>query len=159
MKDEENIGEYLLRVDEVVNAIRGLGGKLKERKVFDKVLRTFPMNYDTKVFTLEEWNYLDILTIDELHGILTAYKMRTGQNYPSRKEATFKAIKYSKNPKAPSKNHSDISDDEESLFIKKLERGTGKYKGKLPLKCFNYGRIGHFASKCPYSKQDDSDKR
>ena len=31
MKEEENIGEYLLRVDEVFNAIRGLGGKLKER--------------------------------------------------------------------------------------------------------------------------------
>ena len=44
MKEEENIGEYLLRVDEVVNAIRGLGGKLKEREVVDKVLRTFPMN-------------------------------------------------------------------------------------------------------------------
>ena len=29
MKEEENIGEYLLRVDEVVNAIRGLGGKQK----------------------------------------------------------------------------------------------------------------------------------
>ena len=29
MKEEENIGEYLLHVDEVVNAIRGLGGKLK----------------------------------------------------------------------------------------------------------------------------------
>ena len=29
MREEENIGEYLLRVDEVVNAIRGLGGKLK----------------------------------------------------------------------------------------------------------------------------------
>ena len=29
MKEEENIGEYLLCVDEVVNAIRGLGGKLK----------------------------------------------------------------------------------------------------------------------------------
>ena len=44
MKEEENIGEYLLRVDEVVNAIRGLGGKLKEREVVRKVLRTFPMN-------------------------------------------------------------------------------------------------------------------
>ena len=28
MKEEENIGKYLLRVDEVVYAIRGLGGKL-----------------------------------------------------------------------------------------------------------------------------------
>ena len=29
MKEEENIGEYLIRVDEVVNAIRHPGGKLK----------------------------------------------------------------------------------------------------------------------------------
>ena len=28
---EENIGEYLLRVDEVVNAIKGLRGELKEK--------------------------------------------------------------------------------------------------------------------------------
>ena len=53
MKEEENIGEYLLRLDEVVNAIRGLGGKLKEREVVDKVLRTLPMKYDSKVSTLE----------------------------------------------------------------------------------------------------------
>ena len=32
MREEENIREYLLRVDEVVNSIRGLGGKLKEKK-------------------------------------------------------------------------------------------------------------------------------
>ena len=37
MKEEENIGEYLLRVYEIVNAIRGLGGKLKEREVVNKV--------------------------------------------------------------------------------------------------------------------------
>ena len=46
-----------------------------------------------------------------------------------------------------------------SYFIKKIEKGTGKYKGILPLKCFNYGRIGHLASKCTYPKQYDSDER
>ena len=30
MKEEENIAEYVLRVDEIVNAIRGLGGEIKE---------------------------------------------------------------------------------------------------------------------------------
>ena len=53
MKEEENIGEYLLRVDEVVNATRGLGGKLKEKEVVNKVLRTLPMRYNPKVSTLE----------------------------------------------------------------------------------------------------------
>ena len=53
MKEEENIGEYLLRVYEVVNAIRGLGGKLKEKEVARKVLRKLPMRYNPKVSTLK----------------------------------------------------------------------------------------------------------
>ena len=54
MKEEENVGEYFLRIDEVVNSIRGLGGKLKEKEVVRKVLRTLPMKYDSKISTLEE---------------------------------------------------------------------------------------------------------
>ena len=77
MKEEENIAEYLLRVDEIVNAIRGLGGVIKEREVVDKVLRTLPMKYDSKVSTVEERDDLDLMTVDELHGIFTAYEMRT----------------------------------------------------------------------------------
>ena len=88
------------------------------------------------------------MTVDELHGIFTAYEMRIGQDGSSNKEAIFKAL---------SKNQSNNLDDEEDLFIKKLEKGTGKYKGNMPLKCFNYGRIRHFSIKCSYPKQEDSD--
>ena len=80
MKEEENIGEYLLRVDEVVNAIRGLGWKLKEKEVVSKVLRTLPMRYDPKVSTLEEWDDLKKVTMDEIHGIITTYDRIIGQN-------------------------------------------------------------------------------
>ena len=45
MKEEENIGGYLLRVYEVVNTIKVLGGELKEREVVDKVIRTLAMKY------------------------------------------------------------------------------------------------------------------
>ena len=72
MKEEENIGEYLLHVDEFVNAIRRLGGKLKEKEVVSKLLRTLPMRYVPKVSTLEERYYLKKVTVDELHGILIA---------------------------------------------------------------------------------------
>ena len=39
-------------------------------------------------------------------------------------------------------------DDDEANFVRKLKRGQGKYKGKLPFKCFKCGRVGHFVSKC-----------
>ena len=76
--------------------------------------------------------------MDELHGILTVYEMRIGQNGSSKKEVAFKSSL---------KNQSKNPNDEEAFFINKLERGTGKYKGKLRLKCFNFGRIGHFSPK------------
>ena len=114
MKEEENIGEYLRRVDEVVNVIRGLGGKLKEREVVSKVLRTLPMKYDSKVSTLEDTDDIDHVIVDELHGILTAYDMRTRLNESSRKEAAFKVS---------SKIQSENLYDEEALFIiKNLRR-------------------------------------
>ena len=69
-------------MDEVVNAIRGLGGVIKEREVVDKVRRTLPMKYDSKVFTLEERDALDLMKVDELHGIFTAYEMRIEKNEP-----------------------------------------------------------------------------
>ena len=49
------------------------------------------MRYDPKVSTLEERDDLKKVTMDELHGILTVYEMRTRQNGSSRKEAAFKS--------------------------------------------------------------------
>ena len=106
------------------------------------------MNYGSKLSTLEERDDLDAMTVDELHGIFTAHEMRTRQNEPSRKEETFKSL---------SKNQLENLNEEETLFISKLERGTSKYKENIPLKCFNCGRIGHFSNKCPYPKKEESD--
>jgi hypothetical protein len=41
--------------------------------------------------------------------------------------------------------------------VRKLKRRHGKYKGKLPVKCFNCGRVQNFVAKCPYEKREDND--
>ena len=96
MKEEENIAEYILRVDEIVNANNVLGGEIKEKEVVEKVLRSLPIIHSQKVSTIEYRDNLELLTVDELHGVFTAYEMRTKHNGPSRKETTFKATKQSK---------------------------------------------------------------
>jgi hypothetical protein len=80
--EDENIASFFLRVDETVNAIIGLEEEIKESLIVQKVLRSLPMRFDPKVSTLEERAYLDSISMDELHGIFTAYEMRTEQENP-----------------------------------------------------------------------------
>jgi hypothetical protein len=96
MKEDENIVAYFLRVDEIVNAIIGLGEEIKEYEIVQKVLRYLPMIFDPKISALEEREDLDSISMDKLHGIFTTYEMRTEQENPDIKEAAFKASKGSK---------------------------------------------------------------
>ena len=52
---------------------------------------------------------------------------------------------------------SEIYNEEVEKFMKKLKKGTGKFKGKLPCKYFHCGKVGYFSNKCPYPKQEESD--
>ena len=79
MKKDENIASYFLRVDEIMNAIIGLGEEIKESIIFQKVLISLPMRYDPKISALEEREDLDSISMDELHGIFTSHEMRTEQ--------------------------------------------------------------------------------
>jgi hypothetical protein len=87
MNEDENIAYYFLRVDEIVNSIKGLGDEIKERVIVKKALRSLPMSFDPKNSALEERVDLATMTMDELHRILTAYEMRTEQENTVTKEA------------------------------------------------------------------------
>jgi hypothetical protein len=103
------------------------------------------MRYNAKISTIEDRAELDKLTVDQLHEILTTYEMSTGNEKKSKEETTFKSSKEKKKHENMSnEDQSDISNVEETNFIKKLQKGFGKYKAKLPFKCFNCGRIRHF---------------
>ena len=161
MNEDEDIVAYILRVDQLVNTIIGLGEEVEEAIVVQKILRTLPERFNPKISTLEERTDLQTMIVDQLHGTLVAYEMRIEDEDTSRKEATFKVSskQAGKNKSTKDKPTSDESNDEEiTNFVRKLKRGTGKYKGKLPLKCFSCRNIGHFASKCPYAKNSDGEE-
>jgi hypothetical protein len=153
MKEDENIVAYFLRVDETVNEIIGLGEEVDESTISKKVLRSLPMRFDPKISALEERVDLDSISMDELHGIFTTYEMRTEQENPGIKEVAFKASKKSKKKgnlkEKEYSTSSDISEDDKGVanFVRQLKKGTGgRYKGKIPLICFNCDGIDHFAN-------------
>ncbi|KAH9331802.1 hypothetical protein KI387_003910, partial [Taxus chinensis] len=112
-------------VDEVVNAIRGLGEKIEEPVIIQKVLRSLPLIFDAKVSAIEEMKDLDKLSMDELHGILTDYEMRTESNKPAKKEAAFKVSKKKEIKESKANDESNSEEDEkEALFIQKLKKGS-----------------------------------
>jgi hypothetical protein len=159
MKEDEDIAAYFLRFDEPVNVIIGLGEEIEESVIVQKVLRSLPMRFNPKILALEGRLDLNSISMDELHGIFTAYEMRTKQENPDVKEEALKASKRSKKKKKEQEEYSsssDVSEDDEEVdnFIKRLNKGTNsRYRGKLPLICFNCDGIGHFANKCPHKKK------
>jgi hypothetical protein len=82
------------------------------------VLRSLSSKFEPKVSAIEEKHNLQSLTMSQLHGILTAYKMRKGG--PSdRREAAFKAS--GKGDYYESGHMSE--EEEESNFVRNLQRG------------------------------------
>jgi hypothetical protein len=80
---------------------------------------------------------------------------------PTIRGATYKSSKKTRN-----KGHKeeDTLDDEwaepeEENFVRNLKKGMGRYKGKIPFKCFNCVRIGHYAKKCPFEENKGSYKK
>jgi Zn-finger nucleic acid-binding protein len=67
------------------------------------------MRYDAKISTIEDRPELDKIIVGELHGIRTAYEMRTRKEKPSKGETSFKESK--------TKNKQEKKTNEELLDI------------------------------------------
>jgi hypothetical protein len=146
MKEDETIGKYFLRVEELVNVMIGLGEKIEDISLAHKILRSLPDRFNPKVSAIEELSDLKAMPIDQLLGTLNSYEMRIGEDKPTSREASFKV----------DKNEDSEPDEIEEKIVRILKKGSGKYQGKFPFKCFNYVNIGNFESKCPYKKKDQN---
>ena len=106
MNEDETVSKYLLRVEETVNDMKGLGENIEEAPLVQKILRSFPDRFNPKFYAIKELNDLKTLPIDQLLGTLTAYEMRTSKDKSTTRESSFKADK---------KNNSEMDVIEEKL--------------------------------------------
>ena len=116
MKEDEIVGKYFLRVEEMVNAMKALGETIGEPSLVQKILRSLPDRFNPKVSAIEELNDLKTLQFDKLLRTLTAYEMRIVKDKPTSREASFKA----------NKNEDSEPDEIEAKFVKRLKKGLGK---------------------------------
>jgi hypothetical protein len=126
--------------------MKGLGEKIDEPSLVQKILRSLLDRFNPKVSAIEELNDLKALPFDQLLGTLIAYEMRIGKDKATSRESSFKE----------DKNEDSEPDEIEEKFVRRLKKGSSKYQGKFPFKCFNCGKIGHFSSKCPHNKKDQN---
>lgn len=153
MHSDESIASYFLRIDEIVNCMNNLGEEIKEVTLVEKVLRSLSAKFESKVSTIEEKQDLQTITMTQLHEILTSFEMRKGGPSDMR-EAAFKAW-----GREELNESGHISKgEEEANVVKNLQRGSGRFRGKLPFKCFSCGRVNHCAAKCPHKDKLDKGK-
>jgi len=124
MNEYEIVSKYFLRLEELVNSMKGLGEKFEESFLVQKILRSLLDKFNPKVSAIEELNDFKTLSIDQLLGTLTAYEMRINKDKSITREAYFKE----------DKNTDSDLDDIEAKFVIRLKKGSGKYQGKIPFK-------------------------
>ena len=76
MNEDDTVSKYFLRVEELVNSMKGLGEKIEESPLVQNILRSLPDKFNPKVYAIEEMNDLKTLSIAQLLGTLTSYEMR-----------------------------------------------------------------------------------
>lgn len=166
---EETIQQYGIRIKTVVGDIKSAGGTMDDSTIVSKVLRTLSLVYAIRVVAIQELRSIDKtkVSLDSIISKLIAYELNSYDGSVQKTESTFRAsAALSRKGKEVGTNceprqSRDMDDEEilmefEALLAKRHPKGTGKYRGNLPLKCFSCNRIGHFAINSP--KNDNKNK-
>ena len=125
----------------------------------------FPI-YAIRVFAIQELRCIprNTLSLEGLIGRLTAFELSNFGNYkPKNIESTLKAklslkdLEETRQQKKKGKvkyvfSDSNIDEEDieqlEAFLERRFHRGKGKFKGKLPIICFNCNEVGHIAARC-----------
>lgn len=131
-----------------------------------KIIRTLLPTYAIRVSSIQEMGVVvnNNVTRDSLIGRLISFEINNFDNSVLPKiESTFKyslrisksSHKHTMRKDSESESEEEDVDKIEALMARRMKRGKGKYKDKLPLVCFNCKEIRHFSARCPNMRKDD----
>ncbi|KAK0578971.1 hypothetical protein LWI29_019168 [Acer saccharum] len=182
MGEDECFNDFEIKLMDIVNQSHQLGDPYSDRRVKQKIMRSLPDRFESKVTAIEENSgYMDMKP-SEVIGRLLAYESRKAPSNTPPKKSKGIALKASKDEKEAKHE----SDEDLALFVKRFNKVMGfkKKKGfgsrgqdlkkkssfkkfeprqerteRKGVRCFECGGIGHFAPECANHNEEEGSKK
>ncbi|XP_051133115.1 retrovirus-related Pol polyprotein from transposon RE1 [Andrographis paniculata] len=158
MTSTETVEQYFFRLTNLVNKMRLYRDKIEDGPVVEKVLRTMPMKYDHVVASITESHDTELLSVEELKGMIESHIDRIAAKTEVPIEEALKS--------QITLNSNAFPNEEEPSRGRGRGRGRGNFRGrgrgnhisqsrdrcnnqdKFPFHCYNCGKYGHRIADC-----------
>ncbi|KAK0594073.1 hypothetical protein LWI29_003905 [Acer saccharum] len=119
MEENECFNDFEIKLMDIVNQSHQLGDPYSDRRIKQKIMRSLPDRFESKVTALEENSGYKDMKPSEVIGRLLAYESRKGPiSTPTKKQKGI-ALKTSKDEKEEKKVDSD---EDLALFVKRFNK-------------------------------------
>ncbi|KAK0575310.1 hypothetical protein LWI29_037104 [Acer saccharum] len=138
MEENECFNDFEIKLMDIVNQSHQLGDPYSDRRIKQKIMRSLPDRFESKVTALEENSGYKDMKPSEVIGRLLAYESRKGPISTPPKKQKGIALKTSKDEKEAKKIDSD---EDLALFVKRFNK-VMEFRRK------GFGSKGHIAPEC-----------
>ena len=111
MDKHESFNDFQIKLMDIVNQSHQLGDPYSESRVVQKILRSLPDRFESKVTTIKENRDLDTIKVNQLIGKIQAYEFR--KLLPSSRKQKGIALKTTKHEK----EESDLDEEMAVRFL------------------------------------------
>jgi hypothetical protein len=118
MLENETLGEFYTRINDLRNSMVSLGKRVSDVKLIKNILRSLPVHFRIKLTSTKESKDLDSIKIEELVGSLQTYEY----SLPPVKKAKGMAFKTTKSRVSSDEDLDNEEEDELAMIANMINK-------------------------------------